>query len=88
MTFPWTTGTQRRQQREDEDCARRAALDLSLDMAGVKAPGVRGADGMAEILRGQREVNVLRPAREPFRSSFRRSRVGHSSVVEFSQTGT
>ncbi|NTF18162.1 hypothetical protein G6L37_07065 [Agrobacterium rubi] len=69
MSFPWMTEAERRKRREDEEFARRAALDLSLELAGVKAPRRSEADGMADILRRQSELNVLRPARERFRPS-------------------
>jgi polynucleotide 5'-kinase involved in rRNA processing len=67
MTFPWTTEAQRRKQRQDEDFARRAVADLTLRLrCGREIEGTIteiDRSGMAEILKRQGEVNVLRPAR-------------------------
>lgn len=87
MTFPWTTEAQRRRQREGEDFARRAVLDLSLRMAGVNPLRENEADGMADILRRQGEVNVLRPARSPFRIPPHRPVGATERLERFFRTG-
>jgi hypothetical protein len=91
MSFPWTTEAQRRKQRADEEFARRAIADLTIRLhCGREGKGTiseidRG--GMAEILKRQGEVNVLRPARRrPLIVG--RTGTGRSTLAELLKTGT
>lgn len=63
MSFPWTTEAQRRKRADDEDFARRAVAELQITMA--------------EILRRQSQVNVLRPAPRPRDGELENFRVRH-----------
>lgn len=92
MSFPWTTEAQRRKQREDEDCALRAVAELSIRLTcGREVKGVvteTSRDGMAEILRKQGEVNVLRPASRSRSLIVGRTGSGRSTLAELFKAGT
>ena len=66
MTFPWITEAQRRKDEAGEAEARKAVFRLQdqqhVDRVNLATDEEINA-AMAEILRKQREVNVLRPAR-------------------------
>lgn len=91
MSFPWTTAAQRRKQKQDEDFALRAVAELSIRLHCD--PQVKGTiseidrDGMAEILRKQGEVNVLRPARRSRTLIIGRTGTGRSTLAELFKTG-
>lgn len=91
MSFPWTTEAQRRNQKQDEDFALRAACELSIRLhCGRRAKGSISEidrDGMAEILRKQGEVNVLRPARRSRSLIVGRTGTGRSTLAELLRTG-
>lgn len=87
MSFPWTTEAQRRKQKQDEDFALRAVGELSIRLHCGRTISEINRDGMAEILRKQGEVNVLRPARRSRTLIVGRTGTGRSTFVEFFKTG-
>lgn len=91
MSFPWTTEAQRRKQKQDEDFALRAVGELSIRLRGgqqAKATITEiGRSEMAEILRKQGEVNVLRPARRSRPLIIGRTGTGRSTLADFFKTG-
>lgn len=68
MGFPWMTEQQRTQRKRDEEFAARAVAEFQKQFRG-RIDGINQAtdkqidEAMAEILRRQREVKVLRPAK-------------------------
>lgn len=89
MSFPWTTAKQRRKQQEDEEFARRAAGELAIKLnCGREIKGtiteIDGAEAntMADILKRQGQLNVLRPAERPASRVVGKTGVGRSTLAE------